>query len=1319
MVFLGGQLVGAGQKPRPNQPPLEEQLRLHLRAGSIDPQVLTAPVNRIAQERPALYLVQFTGPIQDAWLAAVQACGLAVVSYVPDYAYLVWGKGDDVDCLGQRTPLNWQGLYEATYVLHPSLMSSVEGDKQDAPAPVNVIIQLYETTETSAALKAIFEKAQAVLRQPQSLLGYRVLAVRLPHDSLMQVAALPGVVNIEPLPRYSRNDEVQGQIMAGNLTVDGAQPSGPGYLAWLIAQGFSTNPEDYPIVDVTDDGIDNGSVVPNHADFYQLGDKANRSRLIYNTNWTTDPLADGLGGHGNLNASIVAGYNNLPGPPYADEGGYHYGLGINPFGRVAGSKVFSLVYGWDLPNDDFRALIENTYLQGGRISTNSWGAFTMGTYTLADQIYDSLVRDAVLTQSGNQEITIIFSAGNDGPYPSTIGSPGNAKNVLTVGAAENYRPTWTDGCSISPQGADNARDIIDFSSRGPTSDGRNKPDLVAPGTHIQGAASQVQGYTGAYICDAFHPAGQTLYAASSGTSHSTPAVAGAASLFFAYYQEHFSDSAPSPAMVKAYLSNAARYLDGIGANDTLPSASQGYGEVFLSRAFDHVNRVILDQEVEFTQSGQVFSLNARILHSSQPVRVTLAWTDAPGAPYAAAYVNNLDLEVELNGQVYLGNVFNGAFSITGGQADTVNNLESVFLPAGNSGSFQVRVHARNIGGDGVPGDGDLTDQDFALVVYNGAKVMGYLRGTVTDSTTGDGLAEARLQASSTSWDYNTTTDGAGNYSLPLEAGEYVVSAWKYGYSQEVASGVEILNDQVTVQDFTLSPADSYELGGCVTDQATGQGLGASISVIGPLGNWMTQTLTTRSQPCYHLNLAAASYRVRVESLLHYPAETQLDLHSNMVLDFALQATTLEGLLRGRVSDYNTSEPLSGINILVASASSTFPDLYPYPVTTDSQGIYAVLLPPDTYTVSIVQPFYTPVQVEGVVVPQSNIEERNFDLQSARIEVASTEPLRFDLQPGEQANTAFSFQNTGSATLDYFIYESSGNAPVQGPDPAGYLLLDSRSSYAVRYDWVDASDGTRLDLLDDGEFNINLPFLFSFYGQQSDLLRISNNGAAFFGVSDGDILYVNQPLSYAPNHLIAPFWDDLDSDDGWVAYKTVGVAPHRRFVVEWFDRPHYSGGASGVTFEMILYEGSNNLKFQYQDVIFDSSLLDRGLSATIGIRDQGINYLQFSHASPSLDDRMALCFQAPGALPCDVEDVPWLAVTPEHGALDPLGEQVVTVQVDAGQTTLGIHLAIVRLWGNDPLSQPYIEIPVRLIVHGHEWYFPFANNLQQLITSLAR
>ena len=53
-----------------------------------------------------------------------------------------------------------------------------------------------------------------------------------------------------------------------------------------------------------------------------------------------------------------------------------------------------------------------------------------------------------------------------------------------------------------------------------------------------------------------------------------------------------------------------------------------------------------------------------------------------------------------------------------GAPDSFNTVETVTMPAGGRGEFTVTVRAASIAGDGVPGNADPTDQDFALVIYN-------------------------------------------------------------------------------------------------------------------------------------------------------------------------------------------------------------------------------------------------------------------------------------------------------------------------------------------------------------------------------------------------------------------------------------------------------------------------------------------------------------------------------------------------------------------------------------------------------------------------
>ena len=448
-----------------------------------------------------------------------------------------------------------------------------------------------------------------------------------------------------------------------------------------------------------------------------------------------------MDGHGNLNAHIIGGDVTLGTSPHVDAFGFHYGLGIAPFVKIGGSIIFDTS---SFTNPNYPNLASRAYRDGVRISSNSWGADTAGAYDVDAQSYDALVRDAQPTGSavaaaGNQQMTFVFAAGNAGSGTKTVGSPGTAKNVITVGAAENVQAFGgADSSGVADTGADSANDIIDFSSRGPCSDSRAKPDIVAPGTHVSGGVPQAtktmsgtgtklsvfdgSGVSGGVSSIYFPSAGQQFYTASSGTSHSTPGVAGGAALVYQWFLNRGS-AAPSPAMVKGFMMNSARYMTGVSANDNLYSNNQGMGMVNLETSFDGVPRLLRDQVTAdlFTATGQSRTWTGTVTSTGKPFRVTVAWTDAPGSTTGNAYKNNIDLTVVVNGTTYKGNVFTGANSTAGGTADARNNVESVFLPAGTSGNVTITVAATNINSDGVPNYGTTVDQDFALVAYNFAE----------------------------------------------------------------------------------------------------------------------------------------------------------------------------------------------------------------------------------------------------------------------------------------------------------------------------------------------------------------------------------------------------------------------------------------------------------------------------------------------------------------------------------------------------------------------------------------------------------------------
>jgi len=730
-----------------------------------------------------LELVQFRGPVKDEWRTSLERTGVFVVSYVAHNAYVVKsdaGSHAALAALAEKPYVLGVSAYEPAFKLRPTLRAAALG-MQDVH---DVVVQVVADARGEAFADALEARALEVLQPRERVLTYINVSVRLDGANVIDLARDGQVFAVEEKLEARLFDEAQGQIMAANVNAAGTQPTGPGYLAWLQALGFpgsGANPFSFS-VDVHDDGVDRGSTTDVNTEFKVDGLAGGASRVAFNNNYSGDALADGRAGHGNINASIIGGYNSTAGSAFEDASGYQYGLGIAPWVRLGNSKVFSNA-GAGVFNQPTATRMANAYNAGARISSNSWGYTSGNAYNADTQSHDASVRDALSGTAGNQELAIVFAAGNSGSGAGTVHPPGTGKNVLTVGASENFRMTGSDGCGIGNTGADSAMDIISFSGRGPTSDARKKPEIVAPGTHIEGAASRATGYDGTGVCNQYWPAGQTLYAWSSGTSHSTPAVAGFAALIRQFYLNN-GLAAPSPAMLKAEVVAGATYLNGVGANDTLWSNSQGFGRTNMARTFDTASRIRVDQATVLGASGATFTRTGNVVNTGLPLRVVLTWTDAPGPTTGNAYVNNLDLEVTVGATLYRGNVFTGASSTSGGTADVRNNTECVFLPAGTSGALSITVRGTNIAGDGVPGNADTTDQDFALLVYNASE-----SSPTPDFTLGATPASRTVTAgSATSYTVSNTALNGFSGSVTLSASP-AISGVSYAFvTNPIAAG---------------------------------------------------------------------------------------------------------------------------------------------------------------------------------------------------------------------------------------------------------------------------------------------------------------------------------------------------------------------------------------------------------------------------------------------------------------------------------------------------------------------------------------------------
>jgi hypothetical protein len=564
-------------------------------------------------------LLQFTQLPNEAAKQALQTSGVTLLQYLPENAYVAsWPPGLPLATLQQ--------LGARTAIpMQPEWKITWELQAARATESVDVILQLLPVIEGSEAMSLLAAAGYSALSLDTLS---QVVTLRTSADHLQHLAAWPWVAGLDPLPPPEKEEASQRVQAAPSLTGNSLHRSNN------LAAGPGSTGRRY-------DGTDVVVSVGEEYDMFAHVDFAGRivDKYINGTVGTHPPHVLGI--------LLGAGTGNQ-----------------SALGHASGAT--GLLY---KGNNHLRHVVQDYQTSRVRITNSSLGGGLNSRYGAGAKAIDArLVQYPFLMH--------VFSAGNSGRKTSTYGVGTNweagwstltgdakqAKNALTVGNV------WYND-RLGTQ-----------SSRGPTRDGRIKPDVCAMGIEVYSTVTS------------------NRYAAKSGTSMAAPAVAGTlAQLIQAYRALNNGSEAPA-ALLKATILNTAEDLGQPG-----PDFRHGYGRINALRAVR-----TLEQRTYATATLGQSDQRAHpitVVPGQRELRVLLYWADpAPTESNSTlTLVNDLDLALTApDGTVWQPWVLQTANTRTalGGAAvrgrDSLNNVEQITLTAPQPGTYLANVRGHRV-----------------------------------------------------------------------------------------------------------------------------------------------------------------------------------------------------------------------------------------------------------------------------------------------------------------------------------------------------------------------------------------------------------------------------------------------------------------------------------------------------------------------------------------------------------------------------------------------------------------------------------------------
>lgn len=723
-------VIPAG-KPSIKQASHSTANQLVLAVGSFDPiyESLDFSQSKILSKKSSKYtIIQFKeGKADSIWL---QNQGIEVLSYLPNNAFVIKSDEKNDKLLAKNSNIRWQGPYLSNYKISPDLWTK----NLKRQVKYDVMVSLFKGYPKKS-IELLFNKYLPNTKVKQINGGYSNELILNIHNkdidaALNSLAAIDEVqfvqivkplkiLNTEAVSAVQDNDEPQGTLnndnyIPNNTPIWDKGLIGSGQIVGVADTGLDNN-EDWFV------HYDNGTTVtsaiteaedtvvvpsndPNEFDAFQVGTTHPNNKVF---GYFVMPGAQaydhaGASFHGTHVSGSAVGDRQaaiIPGPSGSisspTDPGYDNDDGMAPNAQILFQDIGGIISGGEMDGEaaltgqGSSPMWEQAYNAGVRIHSNSYGSTGDGAYSFSDLFLDRTLHEF-------EDMLILFAAGNDGSGENTIGSPGNAKNAMTVGALAHGNSPFE----------------ANFSSRGPTDDGRIKPDIMTPGAKIESASGNEVNTN-----SITPPARKSL----DGTSMATPIAAGSSALMRQFYTDGFYPTGvanpadahqPTGPLMKATLINGAGIDGGHFDKDI------GWGRLFLNNSimFDDSDKQMRVWEVSNPngiKTGEEISFKLGV-KADQDFAATLVWYDVPG-PFGSTktLINDLDLTVKVGGSTYKGNVFSDiAVSGTGGSRDSLNTVEQVRIPSPVEGIYTITVK-----GTDVPGDGSLNAirQGFALV----------------------------------------------------------------------------------------------------------------------------------------------------------------------------------------------------------------------------------------------------------------------------------------------------------------------------------------------------------------------------------------------------------------------------------------------------------------------------------------------------------------------------------------------------------------------------------------------------------------------------